>query len=117
MPDIIIRTSNPKTEGGNLDDVQISYKVEAVDADTGFVLYEDVLWLSSKGVGQDPKKAADQSKLDAAAWFDNNKDQISVGTVKQSEREAEIAVSKDILDAIASTPDVVATIESKVVGK
>ena len=101
MPDIIIRTSNPKPEGGNLDDLQISYRVEAVDADTGAVLAFDDLWLSSKGVNNDPETAAAATQEAAEQW----------AATKLAHKAEELATAKPLLDAIAAAPEVRRTTE------
>ena len=101
MPEIIIRTSNPRTEGGNLDDLQISYRVEAVDADTGAVLAFDDLWLSSKGVNNDPETAAAATQEAAEQW----------AASKLAHKMAELETAKPLLDAIAAAPEVRRTTE------
>jgi len=101
VPEIIIRTSNPRTEGGNLDDLQISYRVEAVDADTGAVLAFDDLWLSSKGVNNDPETAAAATQEAAEQW----------AASKLAHKMAELETAKPLLDAIAAAPEVRRTTE------
>ena len=108
MADLIIRTSNPRTEGGDLSDIQISYTVEALDPD-GNVLYRDVLWLSSKGLDHDPATAAKVSQEAAESWAAANADQIDAGARKLTEKAHEIETARPLLDAIAATPDVVKT--------
>lgn len=93
--DIIIRTSNPKTEGGREDDIQISYRVEAIDADTGAVLAFDDLWMSSAGVNHDPATAAAESQAAAEQW----------AATKLAHKMDELAAAKPLLDAIAATPE------------
>ena len=105
MANIIIRTSVPNTEGGSAEDIQISYRVEAIDPATGVVLATDHLWLSSKGVGQNAAIAATVTQLAALAWAKQNADRIAEGEAKQLEKVAERAIAKPLLDAIAATPD------------
>lgn len=107
MSNIIIRTRNPKTEGGNLDDVQISFVVEAIDEETGQVLYGNHLWLSAKGVGNDPENAAAISQIAAAQWADENAEYITAEVDKLDVKAPEREAVADLLTAISETPDIV----------
>lgn len=104
--DIILRTSNPKTEGGNLDDVQCSYRVEAIDADTGAILHHDWIQFSSKGIKD---AAAEWSQEAALAWLAQNAEQVEAAYEQLDQKSAERAAAKPMLDAIAATPDQVVT--------
>lgn len=114
-----IRTTAPKTEGGSLDDVQLSYRVEALDPD-GNVLYADHLWASSKGLGNDPRLTAEHVTESAARWALDNAERIQAGEAKRDEKAAERAAVQPLLDAIQDAPDVLvrkADLEAAVAGR
>lgn len=104
MANVIIRTRDPKTEGGNLDDVQISFVVEALD-EAGNILAANNLWLSAKGVRNDPEEAARVSQEAAEQWALDNAAAITDGIAKAEVKAPERAAVQPILDAIAATPE------------
>lgn len=105
MEAVTIRTSRPKPEGGNLDDVQVSCVVEAIDPATGIVLHADWLWFSSKGL-RDRTTAEAVTQEAAQAWARTHAEEIAARAAGLDAKAAEVAATRFFLEAVASTPDI-----------